>query len=129
MAGFAADYVPGWDCHGLPIELQVEKNLGAKKQEMSKAEIRRECRAYAERFVNIQREEFKRLGVGGLWDEPYLTMDYGYQAAILREFGRFAAKEGPFTRAKNPCTGARRAGPRLQRPRLSTLTRPRLRCT
>ncbi|MEK6791967.1 MAG: isoleucine--tRNA ligase [Deltaproteobacteria bacterium] len=112
MAGFAADYVPGWDCHGLPIELQVEKNLGAKKQEMSKAEIRRECRAYAERFVNIQREEFKRLGVGGLWDEPYLTMDYGYQAAILREFGRFAAKEGAVYKGKKPvhwCSSCRTA--------------------
>ncbi len=111
LSGFATDYVPGWDCHGLPIELQVEKNLGAKKQEMSKAQIRRECRAYAERFVGIQREEFKRLGVGGQWDEPYLTMDYGYQAAILREFGRFAEK-GAVYKGKKPvhwCSSCRTA--------------------
>ena len=84
MTGFATDYVPGWDCHGLPIELQVEKELGQEKRGLSKAEVRKRCRAYAERFVGIQREEFKRLGVFGLWDEPYLTMSFDYQATILR---------------------------------------------
>ncbi|MBI5236675.1 MAG: isoleucine--tRNA ligase [Deltaproteobacteria bacterium] len=111
LSGFATDYVPGWDCHGLPIELQVEKNLGPQKQGMSKAEIRRECRLYAERFVAIQRDEFKRLGVGGEWDAPYLTMDYGYQAAILREFGRFAEKGGVY-KGKKPvhwCSSCRTA--------------------
>lgn len=93
MTGFATDYVPGWDCHGLPIELQVEKNLGAKKHELSKPEIRKNCRAYAEKYVNIQREEFKRLGVFGEWDNPYLTMNYQYQATILRELGRFVGKD------------------------------------
>lgn len=101
MMGFATDYVPGWDCHGLPIELQVEKNLGAKKHELSKPEIRRNCRTYAERYVNIQREEFKRLGVFGEWNNPYLTMDYKYQATILRELGKFVAN-GLVYKGKRP---------------------------
>lgn len=85
MNGFSTDYVPGWDCHGLPIELQVEKNLGKAKEEVSKVEIRKKCRAYAKEFVDIQKEEFKRLGIMGLWDSPYLTMDYSFEAAILGE--------------------------------------------
>jgi len=101
MSGFATDYVPGWDCHGLPIELQVEKELGGKKSELTKVEIRKRCRAYAERFVSIQREDFKRLGVFGEWDKPYLTMAFGYQAAIMREFGRFVDK-GVIYKGKKP---------------------------
>jgi len=101
MMGFATDFVPGWDCHGLPIELQVEKDLGKKKDTISKLEIRKRCRAYAERFVNIQREEFKRLGVFGEWDNPYLTMGYSYQASILRELGRFVSR-GLVYRGKRP---------------------------
>lgn len=90
MEGFNAPYVPGWDCHGLPIELQVEKNLGSRKREMSKLELRRECRAYAEKFIDIQREEFKRLGVLGDWDNPYLTMNYEYEGLTAAELARFA---------------------------------------
>src|SRR3989338_1891093 len=101
MMGFATDYVPGWDCHGLPIELQVEKNLGGKKHSLSKLEIRKNCRAYAEKYINIQREEFKRLGVFGEWNNPYLTMDYKYQATILRELGRFVAN-GLVYKGKRP---------------------------
>jgi isoleucyl-tRNA synthetase len=86
MMGYAIDYVPGWDCHGLPIELQVEKELGKDKETATKVEIRKRCREYASKFVDIQKEEFKRLGVFGRWDEPYLTMNYAYQARILREF-------------------------------------------
>ncbi|HHL39530.1 MAG TPA: isoleucine--tRNA ligase [Deltaproteobacteria bacterium] len=111
MAGFAADYVPGWDCHGLPIELQVEKALGADKHKVSKVEIRRRCRAYAERFVAVQRDEFKRLGVFGWWDRPYLTMDYSYQAAIVRELGRFV-EAGIVYKGKKPvhwCASCRTA--------------------
>jgi len=89
LEGFDAPYVPGWDCHGLPIELQVDRSLGKKKRSMSTAEFRKECRAYAGRFLNIQRDEFRRLGVLGDWEKPYLTMDYSYQAAIVRELGRF----------------------------------------
>ncbi len=90
MAGFDAPYVPGWDCHGLPIEHNVDKNLGEKKKNMTDVEIRRECRSYAERFVDIQREEFKRFGVMGDWDDPYLTMNYAYEARIAKECGEFA---------------------------------------
>jgi isoleucyl-tRNA synthetase len=89
FAGADAPYIPGWDCHGLPIELQVDRSLGGKKKEMSTAVFRRECRAYAERYVDIQRDEFRRLGVLGDWENPYLTMNYSYQAAIVRELGRF----------------------------------------
>ncbi|MDA1000031.1 MAG: isoleucine--tRNA ligase [bacterium] len=92
MAGFDAAYVPGWDCHGLPIEHQVDKELGKKRFEVSAVEKRRMCRAYAEKFIDIQREEFKRLGVLGDWDRPYLTMGYGYEADIVRELARFMEK-------------------------------------
>jgi len=89
MFGLDSYYVPGWDCHGLPIEYQVTKDLGAKKETISKAEIRKMCRQYAEKFVGIQREEFKRIGVFGDWEHPYLTMSYDYEATIARELGRF----------------------------------------
>ncbi|MCA1794139.1 MAG: isoleucine--tRNA ligase [Desulfotignum sp.] len=90
MAGFNAPYVPGWDCHGLPIEHNVDKKLGSKKKEMTPVQIRQECRDYAARFVDIQRDEFKRFGVTGQWDDPYLTMNYAYEATIARECGEFA---------------------------------------
>ena len=92
MRGFFSAYVPGWDCHGLPIELQVEKDLKGKKQELSKVEIRRLCRDYAQSFVEIQREEFKRLGIMGIWDDPYLTMDPQYEARELVELGRLVGR-------------------------------------
>ena len=101
MSGFSTAYVPGWDCHGLPIELQVEKNLGKNKDSLSKSEIRKHCRAYAEKFVDIQKEEFKRLGILGDWDNPYLTMNYGYQAGILAELGKVHAK-GLLYKGKKP---------------------------
>ncbi len=101
MSGFDAVYVPGWDCHGLPIEHQVDKELGAKKKDMSPVEIRQYCRRYAEKFVDIQRNEFKRLGVIGDWDNPYLTMSYDYEATIARELGKFFAN-GSVVRAKKP---------------------------
>jgi isoleucyl-tRNA synthetase len=87
MMGFDAPYVPGWDCHGLPIEIKVEEKLGEKKAGMTKAAIRRECRKYAEKFIDVQRQGFKRLEVFGEWDNPYLTMNYGYEADIARAFG------------------------------------------
>jgi isoleucyl-tRNA synthetase len=86
MKGFYAPYVPGWDCHGLPIELQVDKNLGDRKDNLDILEKRKLCKQYAAEFVDIQREEFKRLGVFGDWEKPYLTMSYDYEAAIVREF-------------------------------------------
>jgi isoleucyl-tRNA synthetase len=89
MAGFDAPYVPGYDCHGLPIELQVDRELGPKKREMSTADFRRACRAYADRFIGTMTEQFQRLGIFGDWEHPYLTMSFRYQAAIARAFGRF----------------------------------------
>ncbi|MCY3729416.1 MAG: isoleucine--tRNA ligase [Nitrospira sp.] len=96
MEGMRAPYVPGWDCHGLPIEHQVTKQLGEKKRDMSATELRRQCREYAEKFWNIQRDEFQRLGVLGDWDRPYLTMDKAYEATIIREFGKFVEQGGVY---------------------------------
>jgi isoleucyl-tRNA synthetase len=101
MSGFDAEYVPGWDCHGLPIEHNVDKALGPKKKNMTAVEIRKECRAYAEKYINIQRDEFKRLGVMGEWDNPYLTMNYAYEAEIARQCGKFAL-QGSLFRSKKP---------------------------
>jgi isoleucyl-tRNA synthetase len=96
MAGFHAPYVPGWDCHGLPIEHQVMKELGDKKKDLDVSAIRKLCRAYAQKYVDTQREEFKRLGVLGEWDHPYLTMTPGYEATIIREFGKFVERGGVY---------------------------------
>ncbi|MEI6701970.1 MAG: isoleucine--tRNA ligase [Deltaproteobacteria bacterium] len=101
MQGFHAPYVPGWDCHGLPIELQVEKNLGSRKHQISKLEMRRECRKYAEKFVAIQREEFKRLGIQGDWENPYLTMNYEYEGLTAAELAKFAHNGGLY-RGRKP---------------------------
>ena len=101
MKGFYSPYVPGWDCHGLPIELQVDKNLGKRKEEVDILEKRRLCKEYAARFVDIQRDEFKRLGGLGEWSSPYLTMSYSYEASIVREFTHFV-KEGYVYRGKKP---------------------------
>jgi isoleucyl-tRNA synthetase len=93
MLGHDANYVPGWDCHGLPIEWKIEEQYRAKgrnKDEVPTIEFRRECRAFAEHWVDVQREEFKRLGVAGDWDHPYLTMTYPAEAAIAREIMKFA---------------------------------------
>ena len=92
MAGFDSPYVPGWDCHGLPIEHKVDQELGAKKAQMSTSSVRKACRKYAEKFVNLQREEFKRLGVLGRWDQPYLTMAPKYQSVIAGAFVDFLEK-------------------------------------
>ncbi len=89
MAGYDAPYVPGWDCHGLPIEIKVDADLGAKKAQMKPLEIRRACRKYAEKYIDLQRADFKRLGVLGQWDDPYLTMSAEYQAVIAGAFVDF----------------------------------------
>lgn len=89
MQGFDSPYVPGWDCHGLPIEIKV---MAKKQKGMDLLQIRRQCREYAEKFVNIQKEEFKRLGVFGEWSDPYLTMDKDYVAEIVSLFGQFVEK-------------------------------------
>src|SRR5262245_27653472 len=101
MAGFDAPYVPGWDCHGLPIELRVDRELGPKKRAMSVADFRRACAAYALKFVDVMRTEFKRLGGLGLWNDPYLTLKPAYQAAIVRALGRFV-EQGMVYKGKKP---------------------------
>ena len=92
MMGFDAPYLPGWDCHGLPIEIRVDQLLGAKKASMSKVEVRQECRKYAEKYIRVQREGFQRLEVFGEWSAPYLTMSHSYEADIARAFGEFVGK-------------------------------------
>jgi isoleucyl-tRNA synthetase len=101
MAGFDAPYVVGYDCHGLPIELQVDRELGPKKRDMSVADFCRACRAYAARFVGTMSEQFQRLGILGTWDDPYLTMNFKYQASIARAFGRFV-EQGLVYKGKKP---------------------------
>jgi isoleucyl-tRNA synthetase len=101
MAGFDAPYVPGWDCHGLPIELKVDKELGGRKRQMTTGEFRRACRQYAERFVGLQRTDFKRLLILGEWDTPYLTMNFEYQSAIVRALGRFV-EQGMVYKGRKP---------------------------
>ncbi len=88
LSGFDAPYIPGWDCHGLPIELQVEKRVGKAGVKVTPGEFRQACREYAARQVEGQRKDFKRLGVFGDWDNPYLTMDYKFEADIVRALGR-----------------------------------------
>ncbi len=101
MGGFNAPYVPGWDCHGLPIEINVDKELGPRKAQMSASAIRRECRRYAEKFVDLQREDFKRLGILGEWDAAYLTMAYSYEALIAKTFLKFL-DQGYVYRGRKP---------------------------
>src|SRR3954468_19665366 len=101
MEGFDAPFVVGFDCHGLPIELKVDRELGPKKREMSTADFCRACRAFAERYIGTMTAQFQRLGVLGTWDEPYVTMDFRYQAAIARAFGRFV-DQGLVYKGKKP---------------------------
>jgi isoleucyl-tRNA synthetase len=101
MMGFDVPYVPGYDCHGLPIELQVDRELGPKKRDLSVADFRRACRAYAARFIDVMSVEFQRLCVFGDWDRPYVTMDFRYQAAIARALGRFV-EQGLVYKGKKP---------------------------
>ena len=89
MAGFDAPYIPGWDCHGLPIEIKVDKELGGKKLQMPVASVRAACRKYAEKYLDLQRGQFKRIGVFGRWEQPYSTMNPRYEAEILRAFYKF----------------------------------------
>lgn len=92
MAGFDAPYVPGWDCHGLPIEIKVDQDLGRKKLEMAPIAVREACRKYATKYLDLQRSQFKRLGIFGRWDDPYSTMEPPYEAAILRTLFDFMEK-------------------------------------
>jgi len=104
LLGYDVDYVPGWDCHGLPIEWKIEEELrgqGRRKDEVSKAEFRTRCREYAEHWIGVQMAGFKRLGVLGDWDHRYATMDYSSEAAIVAEFHKFVAS-GQLYRGSKP---------------------------
>jgi isoleucyl-tRNA synthetase len=104
MTGFDANYVPGWDCHGLPIEWKVEEEFRAKgsaKRDIPSSEFRARCRAYAQEWLDIQREEFKRLGVAGDWDNPYTTMAFEAEATIAAELLKFA-RSGLLYRGSKP---------------------------
>src|SRR6195952_253328 len=92
MAGFDAPYVPGWDCHGLPIEIKVDEQLGRKKLEMPAVSVRRACREYAQKYVDLQSLQFQRIGVFGRWNNPYLTMSFAYEASIVETFYDFFEK-------------------------------------
>ncbi|HYW37990.1 MAG TPA: isoleucine--tRNA ligase [Terriglobales bacterium] len=89
MSGFDAPYVPGWDCHGLPIEIKVDKELGGKKLEMHPTDVRAECRKYAQKFLDLQRQQFKRIGVFGRFEKPYATMTPQYESVVLQTFYSF----------------------------------------
>jgi isoleucyl-tRNA synthetase len=89
MAGYDAPYVPGWDCHGLPIEIKVDKELGGKKLQMRPSDVRAECRKYAQKFLDLQRTQFKRIGVFGRFDRPYATMNPQYESVVLSTFFSF----------------------------------------
>lgn len=111
MSGFVCEFVPGWDCHGLPIEIEVDKKLGKKRHELDAIAKRKACQEHAAKFIDIQKEEFKRLGGLARWDKPYLTMSCDYEATIAREFGKFVAKGGVY-REKKPilwCASCRTA--------------------
>lgn len=101
MQGFSSPYLPGWDCHGLPIEIKVDQLLGKKKRELSIIEIREECKKYALKYVDIQRNQFKRLGVFGEWEKPYLTMDPEYEGNVVRYLAAFFAS-GNVYKGKKP---------------------------
>ncbi len=88
MEGYESPYVPGWDCHGLPIEHAVEKDLGPKRRELSRSEFLTRCRAYAQKWIDVQRATWVRLGVLGAWEKPYVTMDPSYEAAIVRQLAK-----------------------------------------
>jgi isoleucyl-tRNA synthetase len=93
MAGFDSPYVPGWDCHGLPIEIKVDQQLGGKKLQMRPLDVRQECRKYAQKYIDLQREQFKRLGVFGRWERPYSTMEPDYESVVIDTLYTFLEKE------------------------------------
>ena len=101
LSGFDAPYIPGWDCHGLPIELMVEKKKGKAGVKISASEFRDECRKYAAKQVDGQREDFKRLGILGEWENPYLTMNYKFEAGIVRSLGQII-KNGHLHKGSKP---------------------------
>ena len=103
MSGFDAIYRPGWDCHGLPIEWKIEEQYrekGKSKEEVPINEFRSECRVFAKKWIDIQKEEFKRLGVFGEWENPYTTMEFESEAIIVREFHKFLMNDDLYCGSK-----------------------------
>ena len=120
LLGKDAPYVPGWDCHGLPIEWKVEEQYRKKKlnkDEVPQQEFRAECRAYAQGWVDTQREQLKRLGINGDWDNPYLTMDFQAEATIVSELLKFCDKRPALSRSQAGNVVGRSKKPRWPRPR------------
>jgi isoleucyl-tRNA synthetase len=122
MAGFYSPYVPGWDCHGLPIEHKVDQQLGSRKRSMSQIEVREECRKYAEKFLSLQREDFKRLGIFGAWEEPYTTLNMKRRSSA---FSILSSKKAMSTAKNGRYTGASPARPPWPKPKSNTPTTAR----
>lgn len=120
MMGYQAPYIPGWDTHGLPIERQAIKAYGMDRSKVSTAEFRSKCEEFAHDHVNTQRTQFKRLGVIGDWDRPYLTLTHDYEAAQIEIFGEMAKKGYIYKGQEARFTGARTTRPHWLRQRLST---------
>jgi isoleucyl-tRNA synthetase len=128
MAGFDSPYVPGWDCHGLPIEIKVDEQLGGKKLSMDPVEVRKACREYAAKYVDLQRSQFKRLGVFGRWDKPYETMNFATKRRSSKP-STASTKRTSSTRALNPSTGAHTTTLHSLKLKSSTRCTPRPRST
>src|SRR5579859_1715044 len=127
MTGKDAPYVPGWDCHGLPIEWKIEeryREAGRDKDEVDPVEFRRECREFAAGWIDVQREEFQRLGVAGEWNNPYTTMAFTAEAQIVRELSKFVM-QGDLIRAPSRSCGRWSRRPRWPKPKSNITTTPR----
>src|SRR5205814_10584501 len=107
MAGFDSPYVPGWDCHGLPIEIKVDEKLGRKKLEMAPLEVRKACREYAQKYLDLQREPFKRLGIFGQFENPYSTMAPQYESVVAALFFESCERGEVYTGLKPVCWSGR----------------------
>ena len=122
LLGYDVDYVPGWDCHGLPIEWKIEEQFrskGRRKDEVSKEEFRRACRDYAAGWIDTQREQFKRLGITGDWSGRYATMDFSSEAAIVAEFHKFKNSGQLYRLQAGDVVAGRAHGPGRRRDRVS----------
>ena len=123
MAGFDAPYVPGYDCHGLPIEIKVDEQLGRKKLEMPVPAVLEACRAYAQKYVDLQTSQFERIGCFGRWEKPYKTMARDYEAGRWRRFTA-SLKRASSIADSSRSTGASTTAPPWPKPRWSTRSTP-----
>ena len=127
MRGYYTPYIPGWDNHGMPIESAIIKQNKLNRKAMSVAEFRSACHEFADHYIDVQRQGFKRMGVVGDWDHPYKTMDPAFEAQEVRVFGKMYER-ATSTRASSPCTGAPTTRRRWPRRRSSIRTTPAPRC-